>query len=127
MMREKNWTGLKLTGIFGAFLFVGVLAYVIGNRLSSEAIAVLAGSVCGVGAAIPTSLIIMAVSRRNGGGHSETRSVPSPSSSLPGGYPPVVVVAPPGAYPQQQLPQPPQQATWGQAPATRKFTVVGEE
>lgn len=41
---------------------------VIGNRLSDEALAVLAGAACGVGAAIPTSLLVIAVSRRPPGG-----------------------------------------------------------
>ena len=36
-----------------ALAFAVTLAVVVGNRLSDEALAVLAGAVCGVGAAIP--------------------------------------------------------------------------
>lgn len=41
------------------------LAVLLGNRLNDEALAVLTGAVCGVGAAIPTSLLVVAVSRRH--------------------------------------------------------------
>jgi len=121
-LKRSNWTGVKLTGIFALLLFAGVSASVIANRLSNEALAVLAGSVCGVGAAIPTSLIIVfVVNRRNG--QSETRRVPQlPQNG--NGNSPVVVIAPPGSQYQQQLPP----ATWDQAPPiARRYTVVGEE
>ena len=107
--------------------FAVTLALVIGNRLSDEALAVLAGAVCGVGAAIPTSLIVVAVSRR----HAESR-MPPPGPGLhrgsyhgphQGPYPPVVVVAPSGPQPQGINP-------WHSMPSfntptQRQFTVVG--
>ena len=119
--KGSNWTGVKLTGIFALLLFVSISAYVITNRLSNEAVAVLAGSVCGVGAAIPTSLIIVfVVNRRNG--QTETRRVPQPQ--IGNGNSPVVVIAPPGSQYQQQLPP----AMFDQAPpVARRYTVVGEE
>ena len=119
--KGSNWTGVKLTGIFALLLFVSISAYVITNRLSNEAVAVLAGSVCGVGAAIPTSLIIVfVVNRRNG--QTETRRVPQPQNG--NGNSPVVVIAPPGSQYQQQLPP----AMFDQAPpVARRYTVVGEE
>jgi hypothetical protein len=93
------------------------LAAVIGNRLSEQALAVLAGAVCGVGAAIPTSLLIVAVSRRR---RYEAQERPP---SYQGQVPPVIVVSPHGG---------PQQAgAWNGlppslvAPAKRQFTVVG--
>jgi hypothetical protein len=112
--RLKVFVGLM------AVIFTVTLALVIGNRLSDEALAVLAGAVCGVGAAIPTSLIIVMVSRRY---DERTRSCAQPSMQH-GVYPPVVVVAPPGgqqwsndwnAYPYPLT-----------APTQRQFTVVGE-
>jgi hypothetical protein len=110
----KVFTGLVVTA------FAVTLAVVIGNRLSDQALAVLAGAVCGVGAAIPTSLLIVAVTRR----HDESRARPTMYPPAPqGAYPPVVVVAPPGA---QQVPN-----AWNalppsfNAPVPRQFTVVG--
>lgn len=111
-----------------SFTFAVTVAVLVGNRLSDQALAVLAGSVCGVGAAIPTSLIILAVSRWR----DRPRDTPHPFSPVNPlnypyqqhpGYPPVIVVAPP----QGQLPQ------WGGSPyptpfgppVEREFTVVG--
>jgi len=106
-----------------AVVFAVTLAIVVGTRLSDEALAVLAGAVCGVGAAIPTSLLIVATSRRREAGPR------APTSTPPGVYPPVVVVAPPGgqqwsgdywrSFP-AALNGPPT------APIQREFTVVGE-
>ena len=97
--------------------FVVTLAVIIGNRLSDESLAVLAGAVCGVGAAIPTSLLIVAVARRR----DEPRSQPT---TTPGPYPPVVVVTPPGGqpWPGNQNALPPSL----RAPVQRHFTVVGD-
>jgi len=99
--------------------FAMTLAAVIGNRLSDQALAVLAGAVCGVGAAIPTSLLIVAVSRRR---QDEQRAQP-PAVYPQGAYPPVVVVTPQGG--QQRYDGwnglPPSLA----APMQRNFTVVG--
>jgi hypothetical protein len=96
------------------------LALVVGNRLSDEALAVLAGAVCGVGAAIPTSLLVVAVSRRRNEPHAQ----PAPPNPYQGAYPPVVVIAPPGAGQQGAN-------AWNglppsfDAPTQRQFTVVG--
>ena len=120
--RSSGWSRLKVfTGL--VILAFGVtLAAVVGNRLSDEALAVLAGAVCGVGAAIPTSLLVVAVSRRR----DESRGQPTTSPMSPGVYPPVVVVTPPGG---QQ--QPHNWNDWNTlppsltAPMQRQFTVVG--
>jgi anti-sigma factor RsiW len=120
--RKRNHVGerLKIFAGLAATVFSITLALVIGNRLSDEALAVLAGAVCGVGAAIPTSLLIVAVSRRR----DESRVQPTTYQPAPqGAYPPVVVVAPPGG---QQGPN-----AWNilppsfNAPTQRHFTVVG--
>jgi hypothetical protein len=114
--RSHGWSRVKILAGLVAMAFAVTLAVIVGNRLSDEALAVLAGAVCGVGAAIPTSLLIVAVSRRR----DEQRAQPSMPQ---GAYPPVVVVAPPGG---QQRPSdwnmlPPSLA----APMQRHFTVVG--
>jgi hypothetical protein len=101
-----------------ALTFTVTLAVIIGNRLSDEALAVLAGAVCGVGAAIPTSLLIVAITRRR----EQPQDQPLPYHQQ-GVYPPVIVVAPPNM---QQQPY-----NWNglppslTQPAQRQFTVVG--
>ena len=109
-------------------VFLGLLAvavavtaaWVVSNRLSEESLAVLAGAVCGVGAAIPTSLIIVAISRRERGSRED--ALPSTPQSERG-YPPVVIVTPQGT---QQQPH-----NWNGLPpnltpsSRREFTVVG--
>jgi len=57
-------------GRLGALAVIALLAgvvtgvWVVCDRLDDQALAVLAGSICGVAAAIPTSLLILAVQRR---------------------------------------------------------------
>ncbi len=116
---NSGWRRLKVFAGLVVMVFAVTLAVIVGNRLSDEALAVLAGAVCGVGAAIPTSLLIVAVSRwRNG--ENERRAQPSMPQGV---YPPVVVVAPPSG---QQRPN-----AWNglppslTAPMQRNFTVVG--
>jgi len=101
--------------------FAVALALVIGNRLSNESLAVLAGAACGVGAAIPTSLLVVAVSRRQ---DAHTRNA---MNNQQGTYPPVVVVAPPSVQPQQYVPphiEP--SSSYRSSPPPRQFTVVGD-
>jgi hypothetical protein len=116
MNRGRGGNRLKVFAGLVALAFAVTLAVIVGSRLSDEALAVLAGAVCGVGAAIPTSLLIVAVSRRR----DERRVQPSAPQ---GPYPPVVVVAPPGV--QQRAngwnALPPS----SNAPIQRHFTVVG--
>jgi hypothetical protein len=109
---------LKIFAGLAATAFAVTLAVLIGNRLSDEALAVLAGAVCGVGAAIPTSLLVVAVSRWRDGPRA------APMASVPQGpYPPVVVVAPPGGQRGSNAwnTLPPSFST----PVQRHFTVVG--
>ena len=118
---RRNNTGERLQILAGlaATAFAVTLAVIIGNRLSDEALAVLAGAVCGVGAAIPTSLLVVAVTRRR----DEARMPTMPAPQYQGSYPPVVVVAPPGG--QQGV------SGWNALPPSfnpptqRHFTVVG--
>ena len=117
--RKSRWRRLSTFIGLVTLAFAVTLAVIVGNRLSDEAMAVLAGAVCGVGAAIPTSLLVVAVSRQR---NEENKRRVQPS--VPQGiYPPVVVVAPPGV---QQRPN-----VWNSlppsltAPVQRTFTVVG--
>ncbi len=101
--------------------FVITLAAMIGQRLSDQAVAVLAGAVCGVGASIPTSLLIVWVTRRR----QEARSLPPQQNT----YPPVVVIQSPPHTGQAALPQGGYMPPYMQPmpPTPREFTVVGEE
>ncbi len=109
---------LIFTAAFGL-----TMAVMVGQRLSDQAMAVLAGSVCGVAASIPPSLLIIWVTRKK----PEQKGMP-----YAGLYPPVVVVQPPAAYPGgagdpagRYLPP----AAWPvhTQPIPREFVVVGEE
>lgn len=123
--RSEGWKKFKLFAGLVAMAFAVTLALIVGNRLSDEALGVLAGAVCGVGAAIPTSLIVVAVSQRR----SEPRDLSisgqtvQPPMSQQRPYPPVIVVSPQSG---QQWPNgwnalPPSLTT----PMERNFTVVG--
>lgn len=110
-------TYLKAIGCIATAAFGITLALLVGDRLSTEAMAVLAGAVCGVGAAIPTSLLIIAVTQRVR--QTETTPAPRPQFTQP-----TMMMIPPMQI-QQPTPAPPP-ATWGDAPIQRHFTVVGE-
>ena len=109
-------TYLKAAGLIAAAAFAITLALLIGDRLSTEAMAVLAGAVCGVGAAIPTSLLILAVTQR------VRRSEPTPEPR-PQFTQPVVFALPQAQQPPTPAPPP---ATWEEAPIQRHFHVVGD-
>ena len=85
--RDSRWERLKVFAGLLVVVFTVTLVAIISDWLSDESLAVLAGAACGVGAAIPTSLLIVAVSRRR----DERRE---PVSAPQGAYPPVIVVAP---------------------------------
>jgi len=118
---SSGWGQLRILAGLMAIAFAITLAAIIGDRLSDEALAVLAGAVCGVGAAIPTSLLIVAVTRRRDEPREQTTTYRPPLSQST--YPPVVVVTPPNA--QQRA------NDWNTfpsslgAPTQRHFTVVG--
>jgi hypothetical protein len=110
----NRWARIRTYVALAGIAFAVTLALVIGNRLSDEALAVLAGAVCGVGAAIPTSLLIVTITQR---AHNQA------PADRPHAYPPVVVIAPPGSGQQANA--------WNGFPASmippieRSFSVVG--
>lgn len=117
-------TGL---GIRQALLVVGLvfaiaLAIVVGKKMSAEAMAVVVGIVCGVAAAIPTSILLLVVFTRRDRQQLDDMEARSRQQ----GYPPVVVIQ--GGAP-QALPPGPQAGYWPAAqpgPAVnREFHVVG--
>jgi hypothetical protein len=97
--------GRSLLWLFLGLAFVVTLAIVVGQRLSSEAMAVVIGVIAGVAASIPTSLIVVWVTARahlTGGNSAPLRSTPEPASHAPPAprpaeprEPRIVVMAPP--------------------------------
>lgn len=100
--------------------FAVTLAVVVGQRLSSEAMAVIVGVVAGVAASIPTSLIVVWVATRSAASHAPaSRRTPAQDAGAPRTFkvprqrsreaPPVVILQqplPPTAQPPgQPLPQ----------------------
>jgi len=108
----------------GVVAFAVTLATYIGTHLSNEAMSVLTGAACGVGAMLPGALIGgLALLRRR------ENAAPPTQSPMPAQYPPVFVVASPA------LPNASPTNNWQSAypqgfnvPASeRQFSVIGEE
>jgi hypothetical protein len=109
---------------WGAIAFGIALAIIVGLRLDNAALTAIVGMACGLGAAIPTSvLVISAVRRRDTQKYTRAshnrweRATPSP---------PIVVLTPPGSSTQMNnrdlvsLNYPPG------GPIRRRFSVIGE-
>ncbi len=113
----------RVTAIIGLGVtaFAVTLGVYIGTRLSNEAMSVLTGAACGVGAMLPAVLVagLALLRRREREEMSALRHGPQQSM-----YPPVIVVSPPMVNPPQAsqsfAPMPP-------AVAPRQFTVIGED
>lgn len=80
--------------ILSAIAFAVALAIIVGNKLSNEAMAVVVGTVCGIGASIPVSIGLVIASSHNWG------KPDSRDQGMPGYQPPIVIVNPqaPMAY-----------------------------
>jgi hypothetical protein len=114
-----------------------VLAIIVGQRMSTDAMAVVLGVVFGVAASIPTSLLIVAATR---GRRDEVRSY-EPRYQAPQGHeprpqpPPQIYIVNPGQQPagapwlqpgiQAQLPMPP--GGYYTPQPQRRYHVVGED
>lgn len=106
----------------GVVAFAVTLAIYIGSHLSNDAMSVLTGAACGLGAMLPVALIVgLALLRRREREESGTAYM-SPHQPI---YPPVIVVAPPATN-AAQLPGSP----YTSAPPVafpRQFTVIGDD
>jgi len=106
-------------------VFAVTLAIIVGKQMTTEAMAVVIGVVCGVAAGIPTSvLMLVALSRRDSLRAREEVA----ARHAPANYPPVVVIQ--GGAQQPQLPA--MQGSYWPAPndaplVSRQFHVVGGE
>ncbi len=101
----------------GVVAFAVTLGVYVGGHLSNEAMSVLIGAACGVGAMVPAVIIaVLSLSRR--------RDASAPHTPPQAMYPPVIVVAPPATNtlpPSQSFPSMPL------TPGPRHFTVIGDE
>lgn len=88
-------------------MFVGVATWIIGSRLSADAIGLGVGVVFGVLAGIPTALLLLASQRRS----NAAQAGPPPA---PRNAPPVIIVA---GGTRQSLPYDPYGGRHGYAPA----------
>lgn len=126
--------GIFIIGI----VFAATLAYVVGNRLSSEAMAVIVGALCGISASIPVSVALFIAASKNWGRDTAPAARPESIEYAPRPYPPpppFVIFSPPQFNPAQYPPTPypfpasplylpPQAPTQG---APRDFKIIGEE
>lgn len=102
--------------------FSAVLAVVVGNRMSAEAMAVVIGVVCGVAASIPMSAVILAMSRQH---RPQVQSEP-PRSGMPASPPIYLLSSSAAARP--AVPWADYQAyNTPLAPAQREYRVIGDE
>ena len=105
----------------GVVAFAVTLAVYVGTHLSDEAVSVLTGAACGVGAMLPAALVggLALLRRREREQANTTHSIPPQSM-----YPPVIVVAPPTMnWPQSNQAY----LATPSAPIPRQFTVIGDD
>ena len=123
--RRRTRPIVILLGILLAAFAIGA-GVVVAQSLTDQALAVLAGAVCGVGAAIPTSLLIIAITRRQS--QSSTPPPPPPSAPSPNTTQPPVIVVAPGAQPYGVgLPPQTTAAVRSGPPVQRHFSVLGDD
>ena len=108
-----------------ALAFSVTLAAVVGNRMSTEAMAVVVGVVCGVAAGIPMSMLLLLVLNRRDR-HPEDAPYGQMGGRL-GSYPPVVVIQGGSAAPGQLMPPFYSAPARMQEAAQREFRIVGDE
>jgi len=123
VIRNERFDVNRVTAILGlgVVAFAVTLAVYIGTHLSNEAMSVLTGAACGVGAMLPAAIIAaIAFTRRRERDEVNTARNTPPQSM----YPPVIVVAPPALNPppsnQSYMTTPP-------AAVPRQFTVIGDD
>jgi hypothetical protein len=113
---------VKSIGVALGAVFSITLAIVVGKEISTEAMAVMVGFVCGIAAGIPTSvLLLVALYRRD-----RHRSDEEESQARQNAYPPVIVIQGGG---QSGLPPGPHEGYWpisNPGPSvSRQFQVLG--
>jgi hypothetical protein len=105
---------------WGAVAFGVVLALIVGVRLEQAALTVLVGLACGVGASIPTSILLVALMRKQSDRRAEKRRRMVPQA-------PQVVVVTPHAAPHALQPGSQPEAFTLPVPGQREFSIIGED
>jgi hypothetical protein len=117
---------MRKVGVIVLVAFAVTLAVVVGGRMSTDAMAVVVGVVCGVAAGIPMSVLLMlALRRRDRESEESLRTQTDARYAAPA--PPVVVIQ--GGTPAaSNLPPPyyPMHAAMAE-PVHRQFRVIGED
>lgn len=112
-----------------ALLMLGfgiTMAVIIGKRMSTDAMAVVVGVIVGVAASIPTSLLLVALLRRER--RPSGSDMPAMPAFPPPAQPPVIVINPGngnGRHGQQWAPLPPD--GWNEDGGLRRLRVVGDD
>jgi hypothetical protein len=122
----RGGPSLKQAALVLGAVFTGVLAVVVVKQMSAEAMAVVVGVICGVAAAIPTSLLLLVVLTRSERRRYEEEERQQRAAHKT--YPPVVVIQ--GGTPQALPPGMPAGYWPSPAPgpmANRQWQVVGGE
>jgi hypothetical protein len=142
MAEQPRGGSVRQLVVLLALGFIVTLGVVVGTRMSSDAIAVLVGVIAGVAASIPCALLLMAVTRRReteaplryGDQQYEDRRYNdrrySDRIDPRRAAPPVVIVTPGNATPQQwpyAAAAFPYQATQPRPQSQRQFRVMGYE
>lgn len=125
-MQQSDSVGQRV----GRFLLLVALVstamgvVVVTQRLSDDALALLAGLGCGVAVLMPALALILWLWRRQ-----EQRLDEATTARAANPAPPVIVVAPslPPGYNISQPALPGSSAVWESQPAERRFTIVGGE
>jgi hypothetical protein len=111
---------LRRSLLWGAIAFGGVLAVIVGVRLEQAALTAVVGVACGVGASIPTSILLVALlQKRNAQKEQKRRQFAAQA-------PPVVIVTPQAAAQYLQPGARPDDYTLP-VPSQRRFSVIGED
>ena len=115
----QGTNSLRRSALWGAIAFGLAMALIVGLRLEKAALTAVVGVICGVGASIPTSLLVVTLLQKRDNRRER-------GNRRFGGQPPVVVVTP------QSTPQFPPRETWPEeytlpAQVQRKFSVIGED
>ena len=119
--------GIFIIGI----VFAATLAYIVGNRLSNEAMAVVVGALCGISASIPVSIALYIAASKNWGRAEKLGEEPNDYASrayVP--QPPFVLFAPPLNPPQYPQTPPyyfPTPLRNDNAIESREFKIIGKE
>lgn len=125
--------GVRALAVACGVAFALGLGVTVAYRMQTEAMAVVVGVLCGVGASLPVSLLLLYAVRQGQRASAPTAEPPpTPQTThLPSPQPPQIVVVAPG-YPNQhgqawQYPGLPSGAPAAPPRTPRDFTIIGDD